>query len=121
MNAIQSDKLVMVDCDDTLICWDKSKFPIDEQIKINCYGHDSWLVPHAPNLRTLKKFAKLGYTIVVWSASGWEWAQAVVCALGIEDDVHTVMSKPRYYFDDIPCHEWMGQRVYRDPVTGEPA
>jgi FMN phosphatase YigB (HAD superfamily) len=119
MRTIQSDRTVMVDCDDTLVLWDKSEFPMEEFIEIECYGTSAVVVPHRKNLNTLLKFHKLGYRIVVWSASGWEWAENVVKALKLEDIVDTCMSKPRYYFDDLPCQEWMGPRIWRDPKSGE--
>ncbi len=118
MNVIKSDRTVMVDCDDTLVLWDISNYPGGPHVSVDCYGHVSYLVPHEKNLKLLRKFAKLGYRIVVWSASGYEWAESVVNTLHISDIVDTCMSKPRYYFDDIPCQEWMGPRIWRQPVTG---
>jgi hypothetical protein len=119
MNVLKSDHTVMVDVDDTLVLWDKSNYPDESYITVECYGSNSTLVPHEKNIKLLRKFAKLGYKIVVWSASGWEWAEAVVRRLELTDIVDTCMSKPRYYFDDLPCNEWMGPRIWREPTTGE--
>jgi hypothetical protein len=115
MKTIKSDRVVMIDCDDTLILWDKSEHDPSTYIEINCYGQTSVVVPHQKQLNTIHKFIKLGYTLIVWSASGWEWAEAVGKAVGIDDYVQLYLSKPRYYMDDIPCNEWMGPRVYRSP------
>lgn len=113
--VVKSDRLVMIDCDDTLILWDKSTHPVEEQIKIKCYGHTSLVVPHKKQINTFMKFVKLGYTMVVWSGSGWRWAEAVSKALKIDKYVALYLSKPRYYMDDLPCERWMGERVYRQP------
>lgn len=119
MNVIKSERVVMCDVDDTLVLWDLSAHPDAERVIVTCFGYETILVPHEKNIKLLRKFAKLGYTIVVWSATGWEWANEVVRTLKIEDVVHSVMSKPRYYFDDIRAEEWIGQRIWRDPKSGE--
>src|SRR5690554_3670238 len=117
MRVIESERVTVVDCDDTLILWDKSEYDPESYITISAHGHDSVVVPHEANIKLFKKFAKLGYTMIVWSQSGYAWAEAVVKALGLEDMVTLCMSKPRYYFDDIPCEEWMGPRIWRDPKS----
>jgi predicted phosphatase len=119
MNVIQPDRVVVVDVDDTLVCWDISQFDEVQQVTIEHVNGPVQLVPHQKNINTLIKFWKLGYTMIVWSASGRAWAQAVVTQLGLEQYVHTVMSKPMYYFDDKPAESWIGPRVYRNPHTGK--
>lgn len=58
---------------------------------------------------------------MVWSAGGGDWAEAVVKALGIEEMVDIVMSKPSWYYDDKPCEDWMGKQIYlyEQPVEEE--
>src|ERR1017187_1598158 len=51
-------------------------------------------------VRLLKEEHHRGSFIIVWSRSGYEWASAVVNALGLKDSVDLVMSKPTVYFDD---------------------
>ena len=60
----------------------------------------------------LKKHKARGKSIVVWSAGGYEWALAVVKALELETFVNLVMAKPTAYVDDLPCQEFMNNRVY---------
>lgn len=118
MRVIESDNVVMVDVDDTLVCWNLSDFPdYDRTIILHVNGPVA-VVPHQPNINTLIKFWKLGYTVIVWSGSGWLWAKNVVEQLGLTEYVHSVQSKPRWHFDDKPAETWMGSRVYRDPKTG---
>ena len=42
-----------------------------------------------------------GYSIVVWSAGGSDWAEVAVEALGIEDWVDVVMPKIDFHLDDV--------------------
>ncbi len=108
----------MVDVDDTLVLWDISEYPETARIEVKGANGMVELVPHQKNINTLIKFWKLGYTVNVWSASGWGWALSVVAALELSPFVNQVGCKPLYYFDDKPCEKWMGDRVYRDPKTG---
>lgn len=62
----------------------------------------------------LEEHQRGGY-ILVWSRGGWEWARNVVLALGLDDYVHEVMSKPLVYFDDTPVTKWMKDRVFIGP------
>lgn len=119
MQVIDSERVVMVDTDDTVCLWDLSEYPDKDRVILNCFGSKAELVPHEKNINTLRKFHKLGYTIIMWSATGAKWAACVAKAVGIEDIVTLVISKPRYYFDDIDCKEWMGPRLWRNPRTGE--
>jgi len=113
MKVFKTDQMVPYDCDDTLVMWgleDKSKnIPIeDPYIK----GLINYLTPNEKHIELLKKHKARGMTIIVWSAGGVEWAEAVVKALKLQDYVDAVFSKPSRYVDDLPCTEWMGNRVY---------
>lgn len=72
---------------------------------------------HEPMVRLLEEEFHRGSLIVVWSRGGFEWAAAVVNALGLSDKVHTAMTKPQVYFDDLPVEEWLKDRVFLDPTT----
>ena len=113
-----NERLLYVDCDDTLVLWDLSSYPDKPRLELDCWGPVE-LVKHDKNINLVRKFAKLGYGIVVWSQTGAEWAQRVSEAVGISDIVTLYLTKPRYYLDDLPCQAWMGERLYRDPRTGE--
>lgn len=116
------------DVDDTLIMWS----PTPEQIaangvEIECPGSyalidgelrpsRSWkamVVPHQYHLQQLIKHSIRGHMIVVWSAGGWDWALAVVKALGIEDHVDLVISKPTWCYDDLPPSEYMPKSQWK--------
>ena len=92
------------DCDDTLIMWDIPEgmsLNDDKLVTVSCRDYSDRLLPNKYNIELLVKMAKRGHGIVVWSAGGADWAEAVVKALGIEEYVNVVTGKPNYYIDDI--------------------
>lgn len=114
-------KPVFIDCDDTLVLWDVSKYektatPICSEF---FPPEHITLVPHQKNINLLKKFAKLGYDVIVWSQTGSDWAREVVNILGLEKYVTAYAAKPNFYLDDLPCTAWMGTQVWRDPLKEE--
>lgn len=116
MKIIKSENVVFFDVDETLVT--------AEQF-ISCTGvHVADPVEpgrvivryqHLGNIRLLREEYQRGSTIIVWSRGGWEWATNVIKALLLTNLVHTVMSKPLVYFDDVPVEQWLTQRVYLDP------
>lgn len=113
MQVYKTNQLAMYDTDDTLIMWnleDKSKnIPIEDPYII---GMINFVTPNEKHIELMKKHKARGFTIVVWSQAGVEWAEAVVKALKIEQYVDAVFTKPCVYVDDLPVTEWFGQRVY---------
>jgi hypothetical protein len=67
---------------------------------------------HQSHVRLLKEQFIRGRYVIVWSASGYHWAEAVVKALQLEEFVHLVMSKPIGYVDDKDIVSWIGNRIY---------
>ena len=115
---IESHKVVMCDVDDTLVLWDKSEYSHIPSITVKYAGKTSEVIVNQKNVNLLIKLVKLGYTVIVWSATGYDWAETIVKAIGIEKEVTMCMSKPRYYIDDKDSKLWIGERLYRDPITG---
>lgn len=111
------DQVVVVDCDDTLVMYDMSEYPGDTPLDIlNPYsGMTLQVIPNEKNIKTVIKFKKLGYYVLVWSRTGKQWADAVVDHLNLREYVDQTLAKPLYYIDDKDSTEWMGDRVYRDP------
>jgi len=102
MKTIRNDKVIMYDVDETLIHWynpgDDEKAPIaigEEVFWVNIY-----------EVERLKKSHEIGYTIIVWSQSGWEWVERVCEALEITKYVTIGMTKPLFFIDDIPLKFW---------------
>lgn len=116
MQVINNEQVLTIDCDDTLVLW---KDPVDGEetvlVKDPYDGQLVRLVVHKPHVKLLKDRSARGCAIVVWSQSGSQWALAVVEALGVQDYVTLVISKPFAYVDDLPINEWLPKRTYLDP------
>lgn len=132
MIVIPSNQAVFSDVDDTLIMWNATPEQLEKDgIRITCPGglwlnedgelvpSESWtqlVVPHKVHIEQLKKHKARGHTVVVWSAGGWDWARAAVEALGLEQFVDVVISKPRWCYDDLPPAEYMPKSQWmQDP------
>lgn len=113
MNIINNESIIFFDVDDTLVMWQEAKKG-QKAIGITCPydGRQEYLLPHAGHIKILKDRKARGSVIVVWSAGGFQWAEAVVKALGLADYVDFVMSKPHAYVDDKMSDEFMGERIY---------
>lgn len=111
------DYMVVCDVDDTLIMYDLSEYEeeLTTHIKNPYSDMELSVVPNMKNINTLIKFKKLGYQVIVWSRTGKLWAQAVVDALELGSYVDMTLAKPLYYIDDKEAHEWIGEKVWRDP------
>lgn len=118
MKVARSEMTITFDVDDTLIFWDnRLNKPHNGSLSIVC-PHDNRKTFHRVHKRHvdfLKKQHAKGYTVIVWSASGTGWAEAVVNALGISDYVDFVMSKPHKWVDDIiDPSQVLGTHIYLD-------
>ena len=98
---------VFYDVDDTLILYEGD----GEYVDVEYFGDKVRVLPHKMHCRFLKNNKRRGFSVHVWSQQGHEWAKAVVEALGLEDFVDFVSSKPQSYFDDLAADSWM-QRIW---------
>ena len=115
MIVVQNEVTIFCDVDDTLVYWDNLySQPGDGKIKIiDPYDKGvNYLKPHQKHINLLRKYKGRGSEIIVWSAGGYQWAEAVVKALGLEDIVDIVMTKPAKYIDDLDVTKWIGNRIY---------
>lgn len=119
MKVIKSEHILPVDVDSTLILYDyDATLPDVETIFIpDPYDATNNIAvkPHTANIKLLKEKHTRNYKILVWSQGGFQWAEAVVRALHLEEYVDLIMTKPHCYIDDLPCTEWMGSRLYLKP------
>lgn len=116
MFVLPKGPTVYVDVDDTLIMWNPPK-NLDNSlwVRVKCPSspEEENAVVNKHVLEHLKKMKRRGHVVVVWSAGEVEWAEAAVKALGIEDYVDAVMSKPKYYIDDVKdSKHWIGKYGY---------
>ena len=116
-HVVTNDLIVYIDIDDTLVLWDDKYWePAKDKIRIVDPIDNSvhYLMPHKAHIRLLKKFKLSGYTVVVWSHAGYQWAEAVSNALDLMGSVDFIMSKPLKYIDDLQYGE-LGSRIYIKP------
>ena len=104
---------VAFDCDETLVLWSSLK-PLEERIHIEAGEISAYVWPHKKHIEQLKKHKARDHRIIVWSAGGYAWAEAVVKALELDSYVDVVMTKFQWYYDDLKSEEFMPEinRVY---------
>jgi len=112
MHVVPQGNTMYFDVDDTLIYWDDETLcsqikDLSEQVTINLNGLVLRRYVIQENVREIMLQKASGCHVVVWSASGSQWAEAVVKALALEDFVDVVISKPYKYYDDKSSSEWM--------------
>ncbi len=110
MIIIKNEQVIMVDVDETLVMWRGDKFNLTVTCPYSGYGKN--LVKNHGNIKVLKDRKARGSTIVVWSAGGHAWAEAVVKALELEEYVDYIMSKPIGYVDDKTADKILGEHIY---------
>lgn len=122
MKVIDTESTIFVDVDDTLVMWNAdiiaANYTSTVRITSPHDGSVSNLLPHRGHIKILKDRKARGSFIVVWSAGGFAWANAVVKALNLEAYVDLIMTKPHAYIDDKQASEIMGERIYLTYGTG---
>lgn len=111
---IKSNNFVlMVDVDDTLVRaisdFDNDYGPdIQDPLTLACFGLETF----ESNIKYMQRAKLKGYTVIVWSKQGVEWAEAVVKTLHLENFVDMIISKPVEYMDDKEEGSLLGKRIY---------
>lgn len=90
------------DVDDTLIMWKVPEGYQGPLVETNYQGFKDVGIPNQHAIDHLKKMKARAYSVVVWSAGGSDWGEAVVEALGLQDYVDVVMPKIDFHLDDVP-------------------
>lgn len=103
------EPIVFFDVDDTLVSWEHYGTFKEGMIEFTSpnSNHPMWLEPVPEHIKAMKNHKLRGHTVVVWSAGGADWAEEVVIKLGLRPYVDVVMSKPNWYYDDIPSNEFL--------------
>jgi hypothetical protein len=110
MKKINDRPLVAFDVDSTLIYWEHKSGRNAVLIKVD--DHEEMFDVHETHVEALKKHAARGHTIIVWSAGGADWSEAVVKALQLEEYVDIVMPKPNWIYDDLSPNEFLPNNLY---------
>lgn len=108
------------DVDDTLIMTSHgfaSPLDLGRLVDVICplTGKNLLYKANEPMIRLLEEEIHKGSFTVVWSRSGYAWAEAVVKGLGLFGKVNLIMDKPLAYFDDKEISDWLRYRVYINP------
>lgn len=114
-HKVQDGRTLYCDVDDTLIMWDSRPDILKRHdvVEVNCRGYSTWVIPHTEIIEEVKKRASRGYSVIIWSKGGSDWAEAVVNALNLDDYVACIQPKPDFYIDDVEdCRKWMGIHKY---------
>lgn len=110
MKTCKTERVVTFDIDGTLVLNESEgealliDDPYEKRIVMR--------YPHRPHIKLLKNYAARGFFIIVWSKNGYQWAEAVLKALGLIHKVNLIMTKPCVYIDDEPPANWMGEHVF---------
>lgn len=115
MKVVKNEMTFFVDIDETLVCWLEPYDPNGFEIIDPNDGMPNKVLPHHPHIKILKNKKTRGAHVVVWSAGGYAWAEAVINALGLAQYVDQIMTKPSAYMDDKLATEFMGERIYLPP------
>lgn len=126
--VLRSDNLIYFDVDETLINWKVKEDDMGNQEPyVNIF--DPYMpdgektipvIPHKRNIDLLKRSYGRGQTVVVWSAGGVFWAEAVVKALKLSKYVSLIVAKPTVYVDDKPMEYWSLAHVFLQRDLPEP-
>lgn len=101
------EPIVFCDVDDTLVSWKCYPKISKNSIAFNDPSGTVYLNAINEHIEALKLHKLRGHTVIVWSAGGADWAEEVVKKLGLEPYVDAVMSKPDWFYDDLPAAEFM--------------
>lgn len=112
MVTFQGNRSVYFDVDDTLMEWLQCGEDDPQACKIENNGFTFFKRPIQVHVEELKNQKMAGNTVVVWSAGGAKWAEAVLIALGVQDFVDVVLTKPDFYYDDKEVNYWFPKKRY---------
>jgi hypothetical protein len=110
-SIIQSELVVMFDIDDTVVM-EHSKDPDLTYIDV-LTGKEKHGKIHKAHVEQIIKHKTRGYYVVAWSGNGYKHVEQIINALGIQDHVDLIMSKPIKHFDDLTdANDILKARVY---------
>ncbi len=115
MEVNYNENIFPFDVDNTLV-GPRMRVKTETSIElVNPYTNETvYVEPFHRHIDLLKESRGRGRFIVVHSAAGVKWAEAVVDALKIRHWVHRCETKPVGYVDDKPVETWLTNRIYLD-------
>lgn len=118
MIVCNNNAVICFDVDKTLIHEDKKYSKHHDLITVPDPNQEHSLIRVKPNykhIKLMRRAAGRGDTVIVWSNSGYAWAEAVIKSLGLHMYVNFIFTKPGGCVDDMPVESWL-RRIY----DGEP-
>lgn len=103
---LKNDNVTCVDVDDTLLLMNYPPEYDHLAIDFTNNGRTERVLPHHKHIKCIKQLKLRGHAVVIWSAGGWDWSNAVAIELGLDDDADIIMCKPKWLIDDLPPNEW---------------
>src|ERR1700761_2337168 len=100
MRIHKNENIYPFDVDDTLVFAPDESSIDDKDVILVLDPLTGLRIPRKVNtnmVRLMREEKHRGGHIIVWSRGGWEWAQNVVSALGLETIVDDIFSKPKSY------------------------
>lgn len=108
MKVFSNSPVSFFDVDNTLVMFDEYKEVPGKKVDIiTNNGEIITLTVHTEHIEILKQLKNRGYTIVIWSAGGSNWAEKVIMSLGIENYIDLIIPKPQSIFDDLELSEFL--------------
>lgn len=109
MKVIRNENIIFTDIDDTIIM---HNYPLNaETVTIDFYGEKRTFGVHSDHVKLLKNYRARGFIVIAWSGNGYKHTETVINALGINDYVDYVMTKPNRVIDDSEPNNW-APRIY---------
>lgn len=103
MKTLTNENIICFDVDDTLIVYTKPKHQTEEDA-IEIYDprceHKIKVWKHNSHIKFMKQQRSRGRLVIVWSHSGYKWAQTVIENLDLNAYVDYTMTKPSAVVDD---------------------
>ena len=119
MKVINTDNAMFFDVDNTLVMWGTSEiYKTTVDIKDPYTNEYETLIINEAHVKLLKRMKMRDKIIVVWSHGGFKWAEAVVKALELENEVDLVMTKMEDYIDDLDVDQWATKNIYLNKGYG---
>ncbi len=118
IDVIHNENIVCFDVDGTLVIPDTH--PVSREITIvNPYSNTpgEYRIHHG-HVELMKIYKGRGCFVRVWSHGGVKWAEAVVAALGLQEYVDSIETKPAKLIDDLPI-ERIFKTIFLEEDGGE--
>jgi hypothetical protein len=102
---VGNDQTICFDIDDTIILWDDKSYQLNTNGRLELVDPYDMMrtnhIVHDRHVKFLKRCHARGFSVVLWSSSGAEWAATVGRALGLEPFVLVALTKPTKVVDDL--------------------